>query len=124
MNKQIDHDSVVWMAKTGFHPEAISERLGCSRRQVDRILTEQGVKAKGWMKDFKFEKNLWKHYRNVYFESYAKIARRFGVSREAVRKYFSDQYAVSSDHYAGVVTADGRPLHLIEDAEFEIQEAK
>ena len=86
-NKSIDHTSVIMMAKTGFHANCIAERLGCSRRQVDRILKANDVTTQPFLFDFSDEHLMWSYYRN-WKESLAKIAHRFGVSRQAVHTYF------------------------------------
>lgn len=91
MNQRIDHNKVYWMLRTGFTPELVAQRLGCSRRQVDRI-----TKREGWhdlprphLATFRIEHDLWVYYKLGYGETDAKIARRFGVSRQAVQQYFS-----------------------------------
>lgn len=89
MNKKLDHDQVVLMARTGIHPVAIAERLDCSRRQVDRILKKNNAPRDGYikLKNEDSEKMLWLVYKD-FGETDAKIARRFGVSRQYVNRYF------------------------------------
>lgn len=102
MNKKLDHDQVVLMAKTGLHPVAIAVRLDCSRRQVDRILKKNNAPRDGYIKlnNEDTEKMLWLVYKD-WGESDAKIARRFGVSRQYVNRYF--QHEEKKDLYKDIV---------------------
>lgn len=88
MNKKLDHDQVVLMARTGLHPELIADRLDCSRRQVDRVLKSQGASTFDFQKHMPDEHSEWEFYHFICNESFSRIARRFGVSRQAVHKYF------------------------------------
>jgi hypothetical protein len=64
---------------------------------------------------------LWKHFRNVYGESYTKIALRFGVTRQAVQKFFTDLYGPTGRKHLIDTSSKGQVyLHDIEDAEFEL----
>lgn len=88
MNKKLDHDQVVLMAKTGLHPTLIADRLDCSRRQVDRILKSEGAFTKKTRKELTDEHSEWEFYHFICNESCSRVAKRFGVSRQAVHKYF------------------------------------
>jgi len=89
MNQKIDHDRVYWMLKTGFHPELIAQRLDASRRQIDRIIARHGWSGSRHLKDFSEEDDLKSFFRIYYGESFERIGQRFGVSRQAIQKYFS-----------------------------------
>ncbi len=86
----IDREKVFQMAKTGFTKTEIANRLGCSRRQVTRI-----VKRIEMDKNVKFsvnydlrDKDVENAVRGFCFawEGGQATANRFGVSRQAIFK--------------------------------------
>lgn len=90
MNKKLDHDQVVLMAKTGLHPTLIADRLDCSRRQVDRILKRKQIPTPTTFKSLEDEHFYWELFDSM-GETHSRIARRFGVSRQAVNKHFNSK---------------------------------
>lgn len=86
MPKLIDKESVIKMAITGFTRVEIAKRLGCSERQVRRILKKHPVMEgeKGLVKDGEVESAM-----RIFFlkwESGERVGERFGVTRQAVLK--------------------------------------
>ncbi len=123
-NRSVNHEAVVMMAKTGFHVTCIAERLECSRRQVDRILKSKPISPDAFLFDFQDEHLLWKFYKNC-GETDAKIALRFGVTRQAVHSHFKRMknlsvVALEPVHRGFPFTTQS--IELVPDAEFELVE--
>lgn len=80
MAARIDKNVITAMANTGFTRKQIAERLGCSERQVRRILGTANSRAVIPAADTE------DHLRNFYlaFETAPAVASRFAVSRQAI----------------------------------------
>ena len=95
MHLKIDHDQVRAMLKNGIGPTKIAQRLGCSARQVIRIKKELCVsldKKIDQFLDTPVEWDLW-YALFLIHRNYSEVARRFGVSRQAIQERLSKREA-------------------------------
>ena len=86
MPKIIDKTRVIEMAIMGFAQVEIAKRLGCSCRQVRRIIKQNPDLGKS--KNIKMDKIIEPALRQYFlaFESGERTAERFGLTRQAILK--------------------------------------
>jgi transcriptional antiterminator len=83
----INKDSVVSMTKMGFTQKEIAERLGCSTRQIRRVLKEIGSSSTGNSRidiDQDTESTLREFM--LTFSNGERAANSFGITRQAILK--------------------------------------
>ena len=92
MNIRIDRDRVISMRYNGLTQSEIAKRMECSERQIRRIISEckmNNVECKMNKRTTMEDEHLcWRVAFNI-DKSYSAIAKRFGVSRQAVQNQLS-----------------------------------
>ena len=88
---QLDHDRVALMAGLGFTPDQVADRLGCSARQVRRVLNDREIEVQHnpILGTDEERAIVWEQLRNAGY-SYHRIAYVVGRTRQAVRAYFNN----------------------------------
>lgn len=97
MPKSIDHDRIAVMARSGCPIEIIARRLRCSERTVERVLTDAAITPDvNPLIGTDDEWRIWEVYRG-YREHPARIAYRFGYTRQHMHEYFSQPRVVEGE---------------------------
>ena len=90
MAKRIDHARVLAMARAGFGSSLIAKRLGCSARQVRRIIKKNDVNAPpNSLLGSPDEHLVWQMWRES-GESVSRIAFKTGYSRQHMHRLLSE----------------------------------